>query len=91
MTDLKVFEQVKDYLFNMLSYLVDDTSGILIEEGEPKIGFDLLLNVRVSKDDVGKVIGKEGRIASSLRTLVKAYGAKNNVKVMLNIFDKPAS
>lgn len=45
----------------------------------------MILEISVSSDDVGKVIGKEGRIANAIRTVVKAAAAKSDKKVTVEI------
>jgi uncharacterized protein len=66
--------------------LVDDPAGVSISEttGESTI----TLEINVSPDDVGKVIGKEGRIANAIRTVVKAAAAKNDKRVTVEIMTK---
>tara|TARA_A100001015_G_C14772653_1_gene625883 strand:- start:494 stop:730 length:237 start_codon:yes stop_codon:yes gene_type:complete len=44
-----------------------------------------IIEIKVGPDDIGKVIGKEGRIANSIRTIVKASAAKQNKKVNVEI------
>ncbi|MBI60347.1 RNA-binding protein [bacterium] len=48
----------------------------------------MILEINVSPDDVGKVIGKEGRIANAIRTVVKAAAAKLDKKVTVEILTK---
>ncbi|RAP36465.1 KH domain-containing protein [Candidatus Marinamargulisbacteria bacterium SCGC AAA071-K20] len=48
----------------------------------------VILEISVSADDVGKVIGKEGRIANAIRTVVKAAAAKHDKKVTVEILTK---
>jgi predicted RNA-binding protein YlqC (UPF0109 family) len=79
---------VLELLRVMVSSIVDDVHGVLIEE-VPSKSPGRLYQIKVSKDDVGKVIGKEGKIASALRTVAKAAGAKAGVRVMVNVFNKP--
>jgi hypothetical protein len=45
----------------------------------------VVLELRVAPDDVGKVIGRQGRIARALRTIVRACGARTNERAMLEI------
>lgn len=45
------------------------------------------INISVSKDDMGKVIGKQGRIAKAIRTIVKAASAKENKKYIVEIIE----
>ena len=46
-----------------------------------------VLELRVAEEDVGKVIGRQGRIARALRTVVRASGAHRNERVQLEILD----
>lgn len=78
---------MKDLIYSMVSAIVDQTESIMITEEETEKG--TLYLIKVSKDDVGKIIGKKGRIASSIRTVAKAAAAKNGLKVMVNVFNKP--
>ena len=50
---------------------------------------DVKRGLKVGKDDVGKVIGKQGRVANAIRTVAKASGAKAGVRIMVNVFNKP--
>ncbi|MBN2558297.1 MAG: KH domain-containing protein [Clostridia bacterium] len=58
----------------------DDVSVTVVEEE-----YNTILELRVAPEDMGKVIGKGGRIAKSIRTLVKAYAIKENKKVLVEI------
>lgn len=61
---------MKELVEYLVGKLVDDTSAIKVEvDGET-------INVTVSKEDMGKIIGKQGRTAKALRTIVRAAGAK---------------
>ena len=46
-----------------------------------------VLELHVAPGDMGKVIGKQGRIAKAIRNVLKAYATKNNVHVVLDIMD----
>ncbi len=63
--------------------LVDDPEQVIVNkiEGERSIIFE----VRVTPDDLGKVIGKGGRIANALRTLVRAAGTKERKSIWVDI------
>jgi len=80
-------ENIKNLLNTILSEIVDNPDQIIITTSETDKG--TLFEIKVSKGDVGKVIGKQGRVASAIRTIVKASGAKNGQRVMLNVFNKP--
>ena len=63
--------------------LVDDPSMVMVKQSTDSRG--ILLQLSVAPEDMGKVIGKQGRIAKSIRTVVKAYATKLNVHVNLDI------
>jgi hypothetical protein len=65
--------------------LVDDPESVRVEQEERDGGLVLVLHV--AADDVGKVIGRQGRIARSLRTLVRASAARDGRRVMVEIAD----
>lgn len=73
---------------NMVLGIVDDEAAVSVQQVDTdKEG--ILFEVKVGKDDVGKVIGKQGRVANAIRTVAKASGAKHGVRVMVNVFNKP--
>ena len=80
---MKILELVK----TIVSSIVDEPDKAKFTEEETEKG--TLIEVRVVKDDVGKIIGKKGRVASALRTVAKASGAKNSKRVMINIHNTP--
>ena len=51
-------------------------------------GNNIVVSLRVAKDDMGKVIGKQGRIAKAIRTVVKAAAIKQNKSVTVDIIDE---
>jgi predicted RNA-binding protein YlqC (UPF0109 family) len=65
--------------------LVDDPSGVVVNqiEGEKST----ILELRVSEGDIGKVIGKHGRIAKAIRTILSASATKTGKRVVLEIID----
>jgi uncharacterized protein len=66
--------------------LVDEPDAVRVEELQ-RDG-DTILQLHVAKDDVGKVIGRQGRIARALRTIVRASGAHQNERVQLEIVNE---
>lgn len=63
--------------------LVDNPDQVVVEE---KVDNDVVtFELHVSADDMGKVIGKQGRIAKALRTVVKAAATRENKKVNVEI------
>jgi predicted RNA-binding protein YlqC (UPF0109 family) len=65
--------------------LVDDPAAVRVEEEERDDALVLVLHG--APDDVGKVIGRQGRIARALRTLVRASSARDGRRVLVEIAD----
>ena len=65
--------------------LVDDPESVVVNKREEKK--TTVLEVRVAESDMGKVIGKQGRIAKAIRSVVKAAAAKEDKKVIVDIMD----
>ena len=65
--------------------LVDDPDSVVVTEREDKKA--TVLEVKVADSDMGKVIGKQGRIAKAIRSVVKAAAAKEDKKVSVDILD----
>jgi predicted RNA-binding protein YlqC (UPF0109 family) len=65
--------------------LVDETDAVRVEESEEDGA--LVLRLHVAPDEVGKVIGRQGRIARALRTIVRACAARSNRRVLLEIVE----
>lgn len=63
--------------------LVDHPEAVSVNEVEG--GQSVIVELRVSPDDMGKVIGKQGRIAKAIRTVVKAAATKTNKRVTVEI------
>ena len=69
----------------VVKQLVDNPDAVKIERTEDERG--VLLNLTVAPDDLGRVIGKHGATAQSLRALLRALGTKNNDHYNLKIVD----
>lgn len=65
--------------------LVDEPDAVRVEEAERDGA--LIIQLYVAQDDVGKVIGRQGRIARALRTVVRASAAREDRRVMLEIME----
>ena len=63
--------------------LVDNPDGVVVTERQE--GKTTVLEVRVADGDMGKVIGKQGRIAKAIRSVVKAAATKDNKRVVVDI------
>ena len=76
---------MKELLEYLAKALVDNPDDVEIEviEGERSV----ILQLRVNQEDIGKVIGKQGRIAQALRTIVKAAATKQGKNAIVEILD----
>mgnify|MGYP000742504865 FL=1 len=76
---------MKELLLYIARSLVDHPEQVTVTEvGE---GEDLTLKLRVAPEDMGKVIGRQGRIAKEIRTVVRSYAQRTGVKVSVDIVD----
>jgi predicted RNA-binding protein YlqC (UPF0109 family) len=76
---------VKELLEFLARSLVDHPEQVRVEETETSDG--VVLRLSVAKEDVGRVIGKQGRIARALRTVVKASAVKDGKQATVEIVD----
>jgi predicted RNA-binding protein YlqC (UPF0109 family) len=76
---------MKELLADLARRLVDEPDAVRVEEVEDD-GV-LVLRLHVAEDDRGKVIGRQGRIARALRTIVRAGSAREQRRVLLEIVD----
>lgn len=75
---------MEELLTYLARELVDDPDQVRVERHEREDG-ELVLELHVGPDDVGKVIGKQGRIARALRTVVKASAVRAGRRVHVEI------
>lgn len=76
---------MKEFIEYIARQLVDQPEQVLIEE--ETVEDKVVLRLRVAQPDIGKIIGKKGRTAFALRTLVAAVGKKAGKKVTLEVLD----
>jgi predicted RNA-binding protein YlqC (UPF0109 family) len=76
---------VKDLLEYLAKSLVDNPEDVRVTVTETETA--VVLELSVAKEDVGKVIGKQGRIARALRTILKASGVRDGKRVIVEIVD----
>ena len=74
---------MKELVLDIAKALVDNPDEVKIEETIKED--EIILKLSVSQDDMGKVIGKQGRIAKAIRTVVRSAANRENVKVSLEI------
>jgi hypothetical protein len=75
-----------DLVAELARRLVDEPDAVRVEEVEEGDG-TLLLRLHVAEDDIGKVIGRQGRLARALRTIVRAGGVEAGRRLQLEIVD----
>ena len=76
---------MQDLLEDLARRLVDDPDAVRVEREERDDA--VVLRLHVAKEDVGKVIGRQGRIARALRQLVRAHSGQERKRVLLEIAD----
>ena len=74
---------MKELLETIAKALVDNPDEVSVNEVEGEKS--IILELKVAKDDMGKVIGKQGRIAKAIRTVMKAAAVKENKRVSVEI------
>ena len=76
---------MKELLLYIARSLVDHPEQVTVTEtGEAD---DLTLELRVAPEDMGKVIGRQGRIAKEIRTVIRSYAQRTGEKVSVDIVD----
>ena len=74
---------MKQILLDITKAIVEDADAVNVTE---KVSGDtVVLELSVAKHDMGRVIGKEGKIAKSIRTVMRAAAAKENKRVIVDI------
>ena len=76
---------MKELLEYLARSLVNDPDDVRVVVSETDT--TVVLELSVAKDDVGKVIGKQGRIVRALRTIIKASAARDGKRVIVEIVD----
>ncbi len=77
---------MKELLKTIVLPLVEKPEEVEITQSEKEDG-EILLSLKVASSDMGKVIGRQGRIAKAIRTVMKAYANKENTKVAVEIVE----
>ena len=76
---------MKELLLYMAKNLVDDPDSVAVVETESEDG--KVLELHVAEGDMGKVIGRQGRIAKEIRTIIKTVAQRTGEKVTVEIVD----
>jgi predicted RNA-binding protein YlqC (UPF0109 family) len=76
---------MKDLIDYIARSLVDDPSQVEISQG--RRGSQVILRLKVAKEDMGRVIGKSGRVANAMRVLLKVSAAQEGKRATLDIVE----
>ena len=76
---------MRDLVEFLVRALVENPEAVEVEQFEED--GDLVLEVTVADDDLGRVIGRGGRIANAIRTVARAAGARDDRRVIVDILD----
>ena len=76
---------MKELLYAMVEELVEDKSAIEITADEPKEDGTIVYHLHVAQGDMGRVIGKQGRIAKAIRTVMRAGAVRQGEKIAVEI------
>jgi predicted RNA-binding protein YlqC (UPF0109 family) len=77
---------VRDLLEFLTRSLVENPEAVKVTEAE-EIDGEVVLEVEVADDDLGRVIGRGGRIANALRSVMKAAATREDKRVVVDILD----
>lgn len=75
----------KDFIEHVVKLIVEKPEEVKVSRAVDEMG--VLITLQVSKEDMGKIIGKSGQTAKSLRILLRVIGSKNNARVNLRIVE----
>lgn len=76
---------MKDLLIRIAQGLVEDPDAVKVDVDEPDEEGTVVYHLHVAEGDMGRVIGKQGRIAKAIRVVMRAAATRNNSKVAVEI------
>ena len=76
---------MKELLITITSGLVENPEAVNVTVDEPNEEGIIVYHLHVAEDDMGRVIGKQGRIAKAIRTLMRAAANQNKQKIVVEI------
>jgi len=85
MAEVKAMDSVKNLVSFIAKSLVDNPTSVSVDEISS--GQTMVLELHVAKPDIGKVIGRQGRTAHALRTIINAASAKEKRRAVLEIIE----
>lgn len=75
----------RDFIEHVVKQLVANPDEVVVERSVDEMG--VLITLKVGKEDMGKIIGKNGQTAKALRVLLRVIGSKHNARVNLKIIE----
>ncbi len=76
---------MKELLMTIAQGLVENPDAVVVEQDEPAEDGTIVFHLHVAPDDMGRVIGKQGRIAKAMRTVMRAAATRQDAKVSVEI------
>ena len=76
---------MKDLLVSIAQGLVDDPDAVTVTVDEPAEDGTVVYHLHVAAEDMGRVIGKQGRIAKAIRTVMRAAAVRKDEKIQVDI------
>ncbi|MBR3289802.1 MAG: KH domain-containing protein [Clostridia bacterium] len=76
---------MKELLISMAQGLVEDPASVTVDVDEPTEEGVIVFHLHVAESDMGRVIGKQGRIAKAIRTVMRAAATRQDAKVSVEI------
>ncbi len=76
---------MKDLLTVIAKGLVDEPEAVSVDADEPAEDGTVVYHIHVAENDMGRIIGKQGRIAKAIRTIARSAAIRNEEKVMIEI------
>lgn len=76
---------MKELLLTIARGLVDEPDAVTVTQDEPAEDGTVVFHLRVAPNDMGRVIGKQGRIAKAMRTVMRAAATRQDAKVAVEI------
>ena len=76
---------MKELLVSIAQGLVEEPQAVTVDQDEPDEEGVVVFHLHVAPDDMGRVIGKQGRIAKAIRTVMRAAATRQDMKVSVEI------
>lgn len=76
---------MEELLISIVKGLVDDPDAVKVTADEPDADGVIKFHINVAPDDMGRVIGKQGRIAKAIRAIMRAAAIRHDAKVVVDI------